>query len=74
MNQTFTRYVVQRNDGFFWMGGQNEFFHPDIILAKAYVTREIAEKQLTHAWWWRHELHKENYAIKEVNITYEVKQ
>ncbi|MCQ2209160.1 MAG: hypothetical protein MJZ34_02600 [Paludibacteraceae bacterium] len=72
MTQTYTRYVVQRNDGFFWMGGRNNFFIPDMIGAKIYTTRDSAEKQLNNTWWWTDEWHKENYVIKEVTINYEV--
>lgn len=72
MKQVETRYVVVRqSDNFLWQGGNTNFFIPNMAAAKFYTTREIAEKQLRKAYWWQYDLHKENYIIKDVTITYE---
>lgn len=72
MNQTFTRYVVQRDDGQFWWGGRNEFFSEKLINATFYKTAKMAKQQLESNWWY--EKTKDKYSVKEVIINYEVKQ
>ncbi len=75
MKQVETRYVVVRkSDNFFCLPGPSNYFVPIIGAAKFYVSRENAEKRLQTTWWWKDELHKDNYVIKEVTITYEVSE